>query len=420
MHSRLALFLALTVTATAGAQDWTRFRGPNGSGHGQVDLPEQLTEQNIKWTCPLPGTGYSSPVLWGDRIFLTATPDSRPPYDQARRNVACVDAKDGKILWQREFSTVSFHLHGDNSFASPSCTVDSERVYAWLPSTTDSTLVAMEQKDGKVLWTEHLGPYTSQHGPGASPIVEGGTLYLQSSQDGPGSFIAAWDPSSGKQLWKDDLKGGQHASSTPFLYTPPGADAKTVPQLISLSSDNGLLGLDPKTGKKLWSIPDLFKLRCVASPVELGNGYILCQSGQGTALSEISVIKGIAAQKPEKAYDIVRIGGYVPTPVASGPYLYLWKENGFVTCLKADNNDQVWSERVEGPYYASPVLVTTPSGDRLYNITRGGDLVSIAAGDKFRLLQKFPLKEKNSFATPSVSGGRLYVRTFSHLICLGK
>src|SRR6185369_10606963 len=150
--------------------------------------------------------------------------------------------------------------------------------------------------------------------------------------------------------------------------------------------------------------PDLFKLRVVASPIVLGNGFILAQSGQGLDKSEISVIKGAAGAKPEKAYDIVRVGGYVPTPVEQGGLLFLWKENGFVTCVKADTNDQVWSERVQGPYYASPIIVNGPSGTpRIYNVTRAGELVSIEAADKFRLIQRFPLGEKNSYATPAIS-----------------
>ena len=116
---------------------------------------------------------------------------------------------------------------------------------------------------------------------------------------------------------------------------------------------------------------------------------------------------------------MVRIGGYVPTPIVVGDLLFLWKENGTVTCIRAATNEQIWSERVEGPYYASPICVGGKGG-RLYNLTRGGELVSIAASEKFELIQRFPFAEKDSFATPAVSGGKMYVRTFSKLISLGK
>jgi outer membrane protein assembly factor BamB len=421
MNSRFALLLvaAAGLTLSAPAQEWTRFRGPDGSGIGKADLPEQLIDSNIKWRCTLPGTGHSSPVIWGDRIFVTATPDGAGPAAQAHRIVVCVNAKDGKIVWQQPFSTGGYKKHADNSFASPSCTVDAERVYAWFAGPDGSQLVALSQKDGKTVWQRDLGTFESQHGPGASPIVENGTVFLQSSQDSPGSFIGAWEATTGKQLWKKELKGGQHSIATPLVYR--GGEAAKKPEVISLTSDSGLIAFDAVTGEQRWAMPDLFKLRCVASPIVLDNGFILAQSGQGLDKSEISVIKGAGEAKPDKAYDIVRTGGYVPMPVEYKGLLFLWKENGFVTCVKSDNNEQVWSERVQGPYYASPILVNGPSGaPRLYNVTRAGELVSIDAADKFRLIQRFPLGEKNSYATPAISGGQMFVRTYSQLICIGK
>ena len=410
-HILPAALTALTFVATA--QEWTRFRGPNGSGLAKANLPEQLTERDINWRCQLPGTGHSSPVVWGDRVFVTTTPAGAAD-SEAKRAVVCVGAKDGKIQWQREYATGTYRQHADNSFASPSCTVDAERVFLWIPGSDKSQLVALAQADGKPIWSADLGPFKAQHGPGASPIVEKGEVILQSSQDGPGSFIAAWDAATGKQLWKNELKGGQHAISTPCFFA-----GQIGLQLISLSTDNGLLGLDPATGKSLWSIPDIFKLRCVASPVITSEGMIVAQCGQGQAASEIQVIKGAATKQPAKGYEIVRIGGYVPTPLVVGDLLFLWKENGTVTCVRSKDGEQLWSERVQGPYYSSPICVGGKGG-RIYNFTRSGELVVIAAEDKFRLIQRFPFNEKNSYATPAVSGGRLYVRTYSQLISLGK
>ena len=404
--------LLAAITSAATAQEWTRFRGPNGSGLGKADLPEQLTEKDITWRCALPGTGHSSPVVWGDRIFVTTTPAGAPD-SEAKRAVVCVGAKDGKLQWHREYATGIYRKHADNSFASPSCTVDSERVFFWIPGPDKSQLIALAQADGKQVWSVELGPFKAQHGPGASPIVEKGEVILQSSQDSPGSFIAAWDAASGKQLWKDELKGGQHAISTPCFFA-----GQSGLQLISLSTDNGLLGLDPATGKSLWSMPDIFHLRCVASPVVTKEGMIVAQCGQGQAASEIQVIQGAATKQPSKAYEIVRTGGYVPTPLAVDDLLFLWKENGFVTCVRSKDGEQIWSERVEGPYYASPICIGGKGG-RIYNVTRSGELVVIAAADKFRLIQRFPFNERNSYATPAVSGGHLYVRTYSQLISIG-
>ncbi len=419
MHTRIPLLRSIVpaaliaLTFSAGAQEWTRFRGPNGSGIANAKLPDQLAEKDINWRCKLPGTGHSSPVVWGDRIFVTATPDGSADAE-AKRVIVCVGAKDGKIQWQREYATGVYRKHADNSFASPSCTVDAERVFVWIAGPDKSQLIALAQADGKPLWSADLGPFISQHGAGASPIVEKGEVILQSSQDEPGSFIAAWDAASGKQLWKNEIKGGQHSIATPcFLAGKDGL------QLVSLSTDNGLLGLEPATGKSLWSMPDIFKLRTVASPVLTSEGMIVAQCGQGQAASEIQVIKGAATKQPAKAYDIVRIGGYVPTPIVVGDLLFLWKENGTVTCTRSSDGEQLWSERVEGPYYSSPICIGGKGG-RIYNLTRAGELVSIAAADKFKLIQRFPLNERNSHATPAVSGGHLYVRTSTQLISIGK
>ena len=403
----------IAFTFTAQAQEWTRFRGPNGSGAAKADLPEQIADKDINWKCQLPGTGHSSPVIWGDRIFVTATPAGAPD-SEAKRVVVCVGAKDGKIQWQREYATGIYRKHADNSFASPSCAVDAERVFVWIAGPDHSDLIALSQADGKQVWKADLGPFKAQHGSGASPIVEKGEVILQSSQDDPGSFIGAWDAATGKQLWKNELKDGQHAISTPCFVA--GKDGL---QLVSLSTDNGLLGFDPATGKSLWSMPDIFKLRCVASPVITNEGMIVAQCGQGQAASEIQVIKGAATKQPAKAYEIVRVGGYVPMPIAVGDLLFLWKENGTVTCVRSSDGEQIWSERAEGPYYSSPICVGGKGG-RLYNVTRSGELVVIAAADKFRLIQRFPLNEKNSYASPAVSGGRLYIRTHSQLISIGK
>lgn len=414
MHApRAVIAVLLGLCTSLFAQDWPRFRGPNGTGLGTANLPEQIAEGNILWHADLPGTGHSSPVTWGDRIFITCTPAAGSLDEQAKRSVVCVGAKDGSLVWKKEFATAGYHLHSDNSFASPSCATDSERVFAWMPGPDTSFLVALSQSDGKELWKRELGPFHSQHGPGASPIVENGIVYLQSSQDEPGSFLQAFEASTGKPLWKRDLKGGQHAISTPCLFPSQGGT-----QLLSLSTDNGLLALNPSSGDLLWSLPDLFTLRCVASPVITPSGLIVVQCGQGQAQSEIQVIKGAAERKPAKLYDIVRTGGYVPTPIVVDDLLFLWKENGTITCVRSADNEQLWSERVPGPYYASPICVGGKGG-HLYNITRNGEIVVVAATDKFHLIQRFPLGEKNTYASLAASGGKLLARAGAKLFCIG-
>ena len=164
-HS-LVILLLLSSCYTGLSQEWTRFRGPNGSGISPAKtIPTTWTEKDFNWKLPLPGAGHSSPVLWGDKIFLT-TGD-----DQTRQvSVFCVSAAGGKVLWQKAFPFTPYHKNGYNTFASASPAVDQHRVYVCWTSPEHYTLMALTH-DGQTVWEKDLGPFASQHGGGASPIV---------------------------------------------------------------------------------------------------------------------------------------------------------------------------------------------------------------------------------------------------------
>ena len=398
----------LTFSIQAAAQEWTRFRGPNGSGLGKApNLPAQFSEADFNWKTALPGAGHSSPVIWGDRIFLTCA-----PAKSATRIVVCVDAEKGGIVWQRAYDTTEFRQHADNSYASMSPAVDAERVYVWWGSPQESALVALDQKNGRELWKKELGPFVAQHGPGSSPIVFRDSVLLYFDQDKPKSFLAAYDAKTGAERWKLEREGSASSASTPCIYEPKGG----APQAILISRTAGLTAVDLQTGKVAWEMPGLLPKRCVASPIVTDDGLIVSQCGEGRAESFVYAVRPPEnGKRAEKAYEVVRVGGYVPTPLALGELLFLWKEDGLVTCLRAATNEQVWSERVQGPFYGSPVAVN----GKLYNMTRRGDLVVLNAGDKFQEIARIPLGE-GSHATPAISSGRMYLRTFTHLISIGK
>jgi outer membrane protein assembly factor BamB len=402
------LALAFTSTLFAAAPDWPRFRGPNGSGlGGTLSLPEKPTAADVRWKTKLPAEGHSSPVIVGDRIFVTCAEKAT-----GKRTLVCVSAKDGKIVWTMEFTGPVFREHADNSFASATPAVDAERVYLCSFSPEGSWLAAFAQQDGKELWKKELGNFVSQHGPGASPMVWEDLVIVDFDQDQPKSFVAAWDGKSGAEKWRWDKPGDKHSSSTPCIFTPKSG----APQVVTISNTVGVTGLDARTGKVAWQVAGLLPKRCVASPIVTAGGLIVTQCGEGQAESFVHAVKvADDGKSAQSQYEVRRTGGYVPTPVAVGDLLFLWKENGLVTCLRAANNEQVWSERVQGPFYASPIAVA----GRLYNVTRKGELVVVSATDKFSEIARFDLGEA-SFATPAVSGGRLYLRTMSQLMALGK
>ena len=401
-----AIFLALC--SGAGAQEWTRFRGPNGSGLGVAPkLPAEFSEKDFNWKIELPGRGHSSPVVWGGRVFVTANPQAT-----TQRVIVCVSAADGKTLWQKEYATGGYRLHADNNYAAATPAVDAERVYFHWASPENSGLVALDQKDGRELWKVDLGPFISQHGPGTSPIVFDDLVLLNFDQDQPKSFLLAVDARTGKERWRWEHAGTKHSASTPCIFTPKSGP----PLVITESHSTGLAANDARTGALAWQLPALLTNRCVSSPFVTPGGLIIAQCGEGRAESFVAAVRPAADGKSaEKAYEVVRVGGYVPTAIAVGELLFLWKENGLVTCLRAATGEQLWSERVEGSFYGSPVCVN----NRLCNMTTRGDLVVVPAGEKFQPPVRIPLGE-GSHATPAISGGRMYLRTFTHLISVGK
>src|SRR6059036_681661 len=158
------LTLAVITVASSSAQEWTRFRGPNGTGISEAKtIPTRISDADLNWKVELPGTGHSSPVLWAERIFLTSTGDKAGGL-----SVLCLDAKDGRLLWRRDFSLTPFPRHPFNSYASSTPAVDAERVYVVWNEPEHYQLAALDHA-GELAWQRDFGPFVSQHGCGSSP-----------------------------------------------------------------------------------------------------------------------------------------------------------------------------------------------------------------------------------------------------------
>jgi outer membrane protein assembly factor BamB len=416
--SSLAFVALLMLLCTAAsAQEWTRFRGPNGSGESEATtIPAQWTEKDINWKVSLPGVGHSSPVLWGDRIFLLSAETDKSPTP-AKRYVLCVNANDGQVIWKREFQGVPHKLHTLSSYASCTPAVDEKRIYfAW--SDPHQTLLMAMDHSGNDLWTRDLGPWMSMHGFGTSPMLVDDLVVITGSQEpeakGPDSprpkesYVVAVDRENGEIRWKTPRKVDTASFSVPCIHKSD--DGKT--ELICCSTAEGIFSLDPKTGKENWA-EQVFKLRTVSSPV-LVSGLIIATTGQGGGGGNAAVALR-PGPKPEIVYEISKAKApYVPTPVAKGNLLFLWSDSGFVTCVKGDTGDEVWSERVGSKCYGSPVRV----GDKLFCVEDDGKVYCLSASEKFQRLGSYDLKEE-SRTVPAIAGGKMYVRTFSHLYSVG-
>jgi outer membrane protein assembly factor BamB len=407
--SLVSVLCALVAYAgPAVAQEWTRFRGPNGSGQSETTtIPIAWSKNDYLWKTDLPGIGHSSPVLWGEKIFLT----SANPQD-GTRHVLCLSESDGKLLWKQDFPSHTHQVHQQNSLASSTPTVDQDHVYCAWATPEELTLLALDH-DGSPAWRANLGPFVSQHGFGASPILLGDLLIVTNDQDAD-SFLIAVDRSSGLTRWKVPRKVHPEFSAsyaTPFLYQPPDGPA----ELIVCSWAQGISSVDPASGKSHWEAAVLER-RPVGSPI-LAAGLILANCGEGGGNNNVVAVRPGNAQgrEAELAYQIDKTSApYVPSLVAKGSLVFLWGDRGVVTCIDAPTGNVHWRERVGGNYSSSPVRIA----DAVYCVSTEGVVVAVAAADTFKVLGRSPLGE-GSRATPAVAGGRMFLRTESHLFAVG-
>lgn len=419
MQPSIALLLfGLALLPPAGqAQEWTRFRGPNGTGVSHAkSIPTLLTVSDIHWKTELPGTGHSSPVLWGDRVFLTVTGDKAGGL-----TVLCLSAADGRVLWNHPFPLTPFARHAFNSFASSSPAADAERVYAAWNEPDHYYLAALNHR-GRVVWQRDFGPFVSQHGCGISPIVYEGKVILGNDQDDAAfvkesprsgkSSVVAVDARTGKTVWETPRRSAVVAYATPCVYQA----ANEKPALIFHSQGQGISALDPATGRVLWEYAKAFDKRCVSSPIVAGD-LILGSCGSGGGGNFVVAVKpgrSEPSRPAELAYQLKRSAPYVPTGLAVGDRVWLWSDAGVVSCLDARTGDVRYQERVGGDYFGSPVWID----GRLFCVSTTGELVVVQAGDEFKVLHRFPLQEL-CHSTPAVALGRLFVHTEKHLWSLG-
>jgi outer membrane protein assembly factor BamB len=400
--------LALVLAGPCAAQEWTRFRGPNGSGiSAATTVPVSWTEKDYHWKVDLPGRGHSSPVLWGDKVFVTSGDEAT-----GKRILLCLSTRDGRRLWTREFPGPKHAKHTDNSFASATPAVDGQRVYTCWGSPQDFLVLALDHA-GQEVWRADLGPFRSGHGFGASPIIHENLLIVPEEQDGRGAVVALeW--ATGKVRWKV-ARRTQLGYATPCLFQPAGRPA----ELILNSYEHGITALDPRTGRLAWEV-DVFSKGhvegAIASPVVAGDLVLGTCGWLGVKYETIAVRpyprpEGAA---PATAYRVTRSVPLVPTPLVKDDLLFLWTDGGIVTCAEAGTGEKLWMERVPGTYYASPVW----AGGHLYSVSREGDVVVLAASRAFRLEARNPLGE-GSHSTPAVAGERMYLRSFTHLLSVG-
>lgn len=418
----LCLTWPLSAGALSAEAEWTRFRGPNGSGIGKADLPVEWTSKDYRWQTKLPDMGHSSPVIWGNRLFVTSGTESKGTLF-----ICCLDATDGRILWTKEFAGSAHKKNKFNSYASSTPTVDQDCVYLSTAGPEKYLVVALAQGDGREVWRRDLGPFEAEHGFGSSPILfedlviavnDQGAQSLDRKAPEPAaeskrpSSVVALDRKTGAIRWQAPRRTDRAAYSTPCIFQPESGP----PQLILTCSAHGFSGLDPRSGKTYWELP-LFKHRVVGSPI-VAAGLILAScggGGQGQQMLAVQPGDPLKHTEPKVAYEVKGSLPYVPVSVCDGKRVYLFNDQGIVSCLDAVSGGLRWRERTDAKLFGSPVLI----GDRLYCASREGKMLVLAAADKYRLLARFDLDEPTQ-STPAVANGRMYLRTSTHVRAIGK
>ena len=403
----LSLVLGWALLAAAAEPQWTRFRGPNGCGISETaTIPATWTERDYRWRVELPGIGFSSPVLWEDRLYLTSTIE-----EQTTLFVLCLKTSDGSVLWKQPLKTKPHPKFKANIDACATPAVDKDRLYVVWATPDEHVVVALDQRQGTVLWRRDLGPRVAEDGFGASPVLVGDVVVLASDQDPGGkSSVVALDQKTGEIRWKVDRGTKKAAFSTPCLYEPLGGR----PQLIVISCAEGITSLDPATGTKNWQLADVFDIRTTGSPLVVAD-MLFATNGAGNAGKYLVAVRLPTAKGklPEVVYRIKEAVPYVPTPVAKWPLVFLWTDRGVVTCIDGPTGKVHWRQRLGGDYLGSPVRV----GDRIYCMSRAGEMLVLAAADHYKLLARINLGEPSN-STPTLDGNVMYLRTVSHLMSL--
>ncbi|MCL6504004.1 MAG: PQQ-like beta-propeller repeat protein [Pirellulales bacterium] len=397
MRPSLAFLLAATAFTPAFAEEWPQFRGPDGQGHAvQHGLPLEWDEtRGIRWKTPVPGLGWSSPVVSSTQVWVTTALD-----DGRSLRAVCLDRESGKLVHDVEVFQKSDPgpIHSKNSHASPTPILDGDRVYVHYGAHG----TACVSTAGEVLWRNDQLKYNHLHGPGGSPVLFEDLLLL--SCDGTDvQFVVALDTRTGIIRWKAERQGPM-AYSTPLLVMVEGR-----PQLVSTGGDQAV-AYDPRSGSQLWHVRyDGYSL--VPRPVS-GHGLVfLCTGYDNPTLLAVRLGGRGDVTETHVAWVLRRGAPHNPSPVLVEDELYVVSDQGVLSCLDARTGQQHWQHRLEGSYSASLLAAE----GRIYAQNEEG-LTTVFAADR-RMFRRLAANrvEGRTLASLAAAGRALYLRTDTHV-----
>ena len=386
-----------------GARYWPRWRGPSGQGVVEgTGYPDRWSDTaNVRWKRPVPGRGHSSPIVWGDRIFLTTS------RDRGRRvSILSFRRSDGTLLWQADAPNGRAERHhGKNSPASATVTTDGERVYASFGS---RGMLAVDF-DGNIVWHRELGRIDNYHGPAGSPLLYRDSVIIYQDQNG-GAFVTALDARTGETRWRTE-RGARVGWGTPIAISVGDHDELIV------SSQRFVQSYDPSTGEELWRCEGM--LREVIPTPAVGHGLVYCASGRAGPTLAIRPGGRGDVTRTHVEWSITRGSPFVPSPTVYGDYLYQINDmSSIITCLNARTGETVWQERLGRPrregISASPIVVD----DKLFVTNDEGQTFVLKTGPDFEILHVNDIGAP-TLASPALVDGIWYVRTADELFAIG-
>jgi outer membrane protein assembly factor BamB len=431
----LLIVVSLVQARSAFAGNWPQWRGPGGQGvSNEKNLPSEWSStKNINWKTPISGRSHSSPIIWGNRIFLTTAvegelvpgakavkhmlgdkeflhPDSIGADHKHSFKVLCLDKDTGKIIWeQTAFEGTPYdNRHRKSSYAASTPVTDGNLVYAFFGS---EGLYAYDMK-GKLAWKADLGKLgTVGMGTGTSPVLYENLVLMQCDEEnGDGSFIIALDKKTGKEVWKAPRKV-QVSWSTPLLVT---SGKRT--ELIT-SGTEAVISYDPATGKELWRHKGV-ESNAIPSPVASSDMVFISAGYPAKIAMAIRLgASGDLTDTDNVKWKYTKGTAYVPSPILYGEYLYLTTDRGILTCLDARTGEVKYEGgRVPTPatFTASPVAFD----GKILLTSEDGDTFIVKAGPQHQILGVNSLGEP-VYASPAIADRRIFIRTEKNLYCIG-
>ena len=419
----ISVFAVSLLATSLQAENWPGWRGPRGDGTSHAEnAPTQWnceTGENIRWRVAIPGEGHSSPVIWGDRVFVVSCLP-----DKQERVVICLDRLTGQTLWQKAVLKAPLETkHSLNSFASGTPATDGETLFVSFlqvdgrtvpapnvgkprPITPGEIVVAAYDFDGNQKWVVRPGGFVSAHGFCSSPVLHENLVIINGDHDGE-SYVAALDKESGKTVWKIP-----RAHKTRSYVTPLIRQIGDRTQMV-FSGSKCIVSVDPANGKEHWRVEGPTE-QFVASMVYDGQHFYM-ECGFPT--------HHVMAIRPDGSGDVTgsHIGWhndsfakcYVPSPVLAGKYLFVADDRGTANCFEAATGREVWKDRL-GRHFSTSLIT---AGGLVYFVADDGVTKLVKPGEEFEVVAENKLGEF-TYASPAIAHNQLFIRGEEHLFCI--